>query len=79
MKTRKIAQIILYLRGLAIAKIILDLNQQDSTALAADFEATADTLPWSVQAGNGLNLRVLIPAYRKINREGILAQNVRPK
>jgi len=77
MRLRKIAQIIIYLRRVAIAKVLAELKDEDTTYLELVWVAAADMLPLSVHAGNGLNLRVAIPAYRKIRREGILSQTFR--
>jgi len=79
MRLRKIAQIIIYLRRVAIAKVLAELKDEDTTYLELVWVTAADMLPRSVQAGNGLNLRVVIPAYRKIRREGILSQTFRRK
>ena len=74
MNRRKVAQIILALRRVALAKIVADAKGESTTELGAEFVALARLLPWSVQAGGGLETRVTLPAYRKIRREGILAQ-----
>lgn len=79
MNRREVATVIVELRRLAVAKIIADLLGEPTNRMESVFVALALTLPNSIQAGNGLNLRVVLPTYRKIKREGILAQNVRPK
>ena len=74
MNRRKSARIILYLRRIAIAKVVAEFIGEDATKLEADFVNIAAMLPWSIHAGNGLNRRVTLPAYRKLNREGIISQ-----
>jgi len=74
---REVALCIARLRSLIIAGMIADLKGDDSghNKLAAEFEALAQTLPLQVVVFGGLNKRVVGPATRKIEREGILAQN----
>ena|GEM_PF-6279673 len=77
MNPREVALCIARLRWLIIAGMIADLKGDDSEndKLAAEFEALAQTLPFQLIIFGGLDKRVVNPATRKIEREGILAQN----
>ena len=77
MNPREVALCIARLRSLIIAGMIADLKGDDSEndKLAAEFEALAQTLPFQLIIFGGLDKRVVNPATRKIEREGILAQN----
>lgn len=77
MTHRETAVRIVLLRKLLIEGLVAELT--DDTPKHEDarrvFTRLADSLPLGILWREGLERRVVAPAHRKIEREGILAQN----
>jgi len=77
MSAREVAEIVVRMRALLNAGMIAELKGDDDehARLLFDFEQLAAALPLRVVWGGGIARRVIDPARRKVDREGILAQS----
>lgn len=77
MNVREIAQTLVELRRLLNLGMIAELSDraEEYDRLLATFDELASKLPMWVVWRDGLALRVIQPATRKVEREGILAQS----
>lgn len=76
---REVARVIVRLRRLLILGLIARMVDDDEAELfhIREFTELANCLPLRITIGAGLVKYVETPAYRKIDREGLLAQNTK--
>jgi hypothetical protein len=72
---RRIATQITAARAILVRKLIRDLRGWDQAALEAEFARVVNTIPWLVRMDGGDQTRITHPVIRKIEREGLLAQD----